>query len=136
MVDDFVAGVSRTNEEATQSAIVLAMKKHKVTDIENVEGWNKGGKPLNLGKKVPINSIEDLYEALSKGYPLYASYGAYKDGERSGHGIIVTGVSLTTGLVYTNNPWGIRGVQTFEEFLTGLPTNSAFDLETCYYLNY
>lgn len=33
--------------------------------------------------------------------------------------VIVTGVNLTKGTVYTNNPWGIVGEQTYDEFLQG-----------------
>ena len=138
MVDDFVAGISRTNEEATQSAIALAMERHRVTDINDVDAWNKGSRPLNLGKNVEINSIEDLYSALSKGYPLYVSYAAYRDGERYGHAIIVTGVNLTKGLIYTNNPWGINGYQTYEEFLSGFlgDEKSEYKFEKCFYFRY
>ena len=30
--------------------------------------------------------------------------------------VIVTGVDLNEGIIYTNNPWGVQGRQTFEEF--------------------
>lgn len=33
--------------------------------------------------------------------------------------VVATGVDLETGIVYTNNPWGISGEQTFDEFMNG-----------------
>ena len=32
---------------------------------------------------------------------------------------MLTGIDLLNNKVYTNNPWGIKGEQSFEEFLNG-----------------
>lgn len=65
-----------------------------------------------------IASINDLYTALSTHGPLYASYGQYENDERvSGHAVVITGVNLNTNRVYTNNPWGRRGRQKYEDFI-------------------
>lgn len=59
-----------------------------------------------------INNIEELYVALCIGGPLYGSYHSFK----VAHMIVVTGVDLRRKRVYTNNPWGIKGQQSFLTF--------------------
>lgn len=36
--------------------------------------------------------------------------------------VVVNGVDLEKNIVYTSNPWGIKGSQSFDEFLSG-PTS-------------
>ena len=67
---------------------------------------------------VTISSIEDLYNTLQDNGPVYAYY----PGTDSSHLVVVTGVNLYSGIVYTNNPWGNCGEQTFEEFQNGYAT--------------
>ena len=56
--------------------------------------------------------------------PLYASYGYYIDEQRkSGHAIVITGVDLYSGIIYTNNPWGVSGTQSYNEFITNFIGN-------------
>ena len=51
---------------------------------------------------------------LKKG-PIYGYY----SGESGAHLVVVTGVNIWTGTVYTNNPWGEYGEQTIKEFKQG-----------------
>lgn len=39
-----------------------------------------------------------------------------------GHIVVVTGADVYWDNVYTNNPWGNRGKQSYEEFLNGFDT--------------
>lgn len=55
-----------------------------------------------------------FYTLVDKG-PVYAYYG----GSDGAHLVVVTGANLNKGLIYTNNPWGIAGVQSYDEFLYG-----------------
>ncbi|MBR3137012.1 MAG: hypothetical protein IKG32_08385 [Clostridia bacterium] len=48
---------------------------------------------------------------------------AYYSGESSSHLVVITGVNVTKNIVYTNNPWGIKGEQSFDEFLHGFATD-------------
>ena len=60
--------------------------------------------------------VYDLYGILNKNDPVYARF---TDEENEGHLFVVTGVDTINNIVYTNNPWGKRGEQTFDEFLDG-----------------
>lgn len=33
--------------------------------------------------------------------------------------VVVTGINVEMGEIYTNNPWGVRGRQQFESFMSG-----------------
>lgn len=113
MVEDYRDGVTRTNIDATNQAISLAKQV-------NGEDWNRGAWPTNTtnlfsewGKPVP--SSENLYDYLFEYGPIYAYYSS----KQSAHLIVVTGVDLDNNIIYTNNPWGIYGEQSYEEFLSG-----------------
>ena len=83
--------------------------------------WNQGGWPSNRGARRTISSIEDLYYLLRGQGPVYAYYSNGKTGKNaSAHLVVVTGVDLDRGIVYTNNPWGIKGKQTFNQFKNGV----------------
>ena len=69
-----------------------------------------------MGEWIFIRTIDDVCKALEDG-PVYATY--YNDDYDLGHMIVVTGADPSENIVYTNNPWGVAGEQTFEEFLTG-----------------
>ena len=53
-------------------------------------------------------------EKKSANGPIYVWYGV-----PDGHWIVATGVNLTNGNVYSNNPWGVSGAQTYNQFLNG-----------------
>ena len=134
MVEDYHSGVSRNNDEATKRAIQIAQSVHGEKD------WNKGSHPQNRGRALVSNSCLAIYIALSiNNGPIEASYGQYENGERvSGHSIVITGVDVINGIVYTNNPWGIRGEQSHEEFIeifAGGQTDQGWKLDRCYYLD-
>ena len=120
MIEDYQSGSISTNEQATDKAIQLANFVH------GSEDWNRGGWPNNCtsynASGVPIkldniSSIDDLYYYLAQHGPMYAYYRRSSGG--SAHLIVITGVDLTNGIVYTNNPWGIYGKQSYEDFLNG-----------------
>ena len=54
--------------------------------------------------------------------------------------LYVTGVDISKKLVYTNNPWGAKGVQTFAEFNNGFvwgsPVKDVFHLHAIYIERY
>ena len=122
MIEDYKAGISSTQAEATQKAIELAKSVNGEKNIFGEDKWNQGAFPTNLGKKIYPDTMYDLYALLQSG-PLYAYYCAYA-GDPHPHMVVVTGVDLSTGLVHINNPWGMSGTQTFEEFLCGCYGNT------------
>jgi len=132
MVEDYHAGRSRSNDDATKHAIKIAKSVH------GEKNWNKGAVPQNRGRQLINNSCFAIYIALSNG-PIEATYGKYENGNRvSGHSVVVTGVDVVNGIVYTNNPWGIRGEQSYDEFIeifAGGESDQGWRLENCYYLN-
>ena len=88
----------------------------------------------------PRNMIEDIYYrpriffydmtiyyALKKG-PIYAFY---HDGNQ-GHYVVVTGINLFKGEVYTNNPWGMQGTQTINEFKKGFYGMRGYNMKLDY----
>lgn len=114
MIEDFYAGICRTNKKAMQRAKELATERLG----PDSSAWVTGSWPTNsrdVNGEPGIDDIYDLYHLLCTEGPVYALY----DGEDGAHLIVVTGVNLTRGIVYTNNPWGIAGEQTYEEFLGG-----------------
>ena len=130
MIEDYKNGITRTQQEAKQRAIEIAI------DLLGKENINKGGKPKNR-KMVTFNSIAEMHSVLTTHGPLYASYGLYENGERiEGHAVVVTGVNLFTGRVYTNNPWGTKGHQRYNEFLQVFvgESRNGWRLDNCYYL--
>ena len=50
----------------------------------------------------------------------------HKNG-KDAHYVVVTGVDVNNNIVYTNNPWGYKGEQTFEDFLNGFYTGNGSD---------
>ena len=86
--------------------------------------WNRGGWPTNTDRskdKRYIYSISDLYYLVRGRGPVYAYYNNGKTGsEACAHLVVVTGVDLDKGFVYTNNPWGVKGKQTFQQFKNGV----------------
>ena len=81
--------------------------------LQQIEDWNKGGWPTNLGEAVIVTNILQLYLILSINGPVYAYY---SNGKTHHHLVVVTGVDIDNNIVYTNNPWGIQGEQSFESF--------------------
>ena len=65
--------------------------------------------------------------------PIYAYYKSKPDenGNVRAHLVVVTGVDVINGLVYTNNPHNKMGVQTFYEFLNGFYDAGDYPLSHC-----
>ena len=126
MITDYYSGIVRTNSNATDEAINIAIQVNKAAGVEDKDTWDQPNNPENISTAIDINSIEVLYKFLLEFGPIYASYTdrpnnvhpsvkGYND-----HIIIVTGVDLATGCVYTNNPWGKKGMQSFNDFFNHL----------------
>ena len=113
MVDSYNNSEILNKWIAREKAIQIAQKYHNSTSKEK---WNKGGWPSNLGDRVEINSINELYDVLFNNGPVYGLYNC----DSSTHLIVITGVYVDNNLVYTNNPWGIEGKQSFEAFQKGI----------------
>ena len=116
MVEEFQSkiggGQVKTQSEAEYRAIQIANSVNSVC-------WNSGNRPQNISQSIAakdITSIDSLYEYLQNG-PIYAGFASSPE---IGHIVVVTGVDLETGVVYTNNSWGICTEQTFSEFKYGL----------------
>ncbi len=121
---------------ANQTHYTKNQAKERVLELYEESGKgetiNIGANPLNRGAPVKIENIMDVYKLVEDG-PAYASYvSAY-----GRHMVLVTGVDYQNGLIYTNNPWGYSGIQTFDEFQNGVvcgPPHSweKWDLEYMY----
>ena len=89
-------------------------------------GWNTGLPFFLQGKKAKIASVNDLYNLLVDYGPVYAAYKI--PWSFTGHIVLVTGVDVTMDKVYTNNPWGVPGEQSYSEFLDDfVPGNYQYD---------
>ena len=112
MIDSYKNDKVLTKKEAKAYAKQLAV------DLHGKEQWNQGGSPQTKKSIITAEQITDinvLYKILKDNGPVYARYA----NENNGHAIVITGVSLFSNMVFTNNPWGIRGKQTFEDFKDG-----------------
>ena len=115
MIKSHDEGVILTDEQATGAAIAMAQARTWRGD------WNRGRKPSNFGRRIVVEDVNDLYDVLYANGPVYAKYVDQSDTRRADtHLVVVTGVNVTTNTVYTNNPWGSYGAQTFDEFLNGV----------------
>ena len=113
MIEDFYSGTSRDNMSATMSAIEIAISVYG-------DNWNQGGWPTNSSNPFsergkPTPSLNEMYNILVNSGPVYAYY----RNNDSAHLVVITGVNLSKGIIYTNNPWGIAGEQNYQQFLNG-----------------
>ena len=58
--------------------------------------------------------------------PVYGYY--FNAASSSVHFVVITGVDVSEGLIYINNPWGMSGSQTFAQFLYGFYGNNSATL--------
>ena len=131
MIQSYPDEVHLTQDQAEASAIELAQARTWFGD------WNRGRNPSNLGKCITVQDAFDLYEILRENGPVYAKYVDYSDKwNKDTHLVVVTGVNIPTKTVYTNNPWGKKGAQSFDAFLSGIawdaPYSYDFRLEGVY----
>lgn len=137
MVNDWMMGLTHTLEEAYDLSYERAesilgenvengLWPYDVNDYVNVEsniytlaeqqrfGFSEFG--------LPEPDAENVYQLLVMYGPAYVTYGRYSPNDRylgnrnSGHIVVLTGIDLETGKLYTNNPWGIEGAQNWEQF--------------------
>ena len=130
MLDSYSNGNVLKNRKAREKAISIAKEYH---GSESKKIWNDGGWPSNCGERMEISNINELYDVLCNNGPVY---GYYKSND-SAHLIVITGVDVEKNIVYTNNPWGVKGVQSFEEFQNGVArkwyhTNKEYKFEAIY----
>ena len=130
-----------TQGEAVQKAIKIAKQVNGDGLEEGWAVWNDGWWPTSspdviniesgktLEQRVKIISVEnfDDLKGYVEEYPVYAYYNNEpqdEDKKIAAHLIVVTGIASAPGhpkIVTTNNPWGDSNVQTFDEFLGGIP---------------
>jgi len=130
MVEAYRKNTNWTQAQADKRAKEIARKNLG-------DNWNNPWRPDNMGRGVSINKIEDLAKYLKSNGPLYARYYDTND-YNNGHLVVVTGVDLVSGHVFTNNPWGIKGIQTFSEFVdgfAGLEDTSTYQFDKIYLIN-
>ena len=141
MIEDYHTGTTRTRTEADARAKEIAMAFHialgKGCGKPTVEKqfWNAGATPENAGDGSLPKGLLSLYLMLENG-PIYAYYWNGIPGSGA-HMVVVTGVDVTSGLVYSNNPWGYSRAQTYSAFLNGvtgtytdnMPLNSVMPLK-------
>ena len=114
MVEDYNSGIVRTKEEAHKRAREIAIYAN------GKENWNRGNWPTNASNvfgefgKEPPTLFQIFLDLKNKG-PIYAYYG----GSDGAHLVVITGVSLSKKIIYTNNPWEIYGKQTYNDFING-----------------
>lgn len=122
----FDTGSILSSDEALNAAIRLGERYHPII------GWNHGLPFFMQGRRSAVQNIEDLYFLVKAHGPVYAAY-RYRN-FFGGHIVLVTGVDLDRGYVYTNNPWGIRGAQTEAEFFSSF-VNFSNEEEPGYWLS-
>lgn len=112
------------NTRLTQSDAEKKVNELVDQALGPLKAYGSGWFPLNRGRKLKIKNIYDLEKHISAG-PLYAFYqGPYVDvgdgaTKKGAHCVVVTGVDTQNNLVFTNTPWGNKGIQTFEQFQQG-----------------
>ena len=114
MVESYYKNEKLSNWVASNRAIKLSIDKKGSWWIRT---WNSGDWPTNIGNSLGIPSnISQLKNWLIIYGPLYGYY-VHTDG--GAHLIVITGVDAKNNIVYTNNPWGIKGEQSFNDFKKG-----------------
>ena len=66
----------------------------------------------------------DSFSKLEKVIASNPAYAYYANNKNVAHLIVVTGVASAPGhdeLVTTNNPWGEKNIQTYDDFKAGIP---------------
>ena len=131
-----------TQEEADLMAISFACE-YQLDKLQidvmttGTSWWNQGGWPADIGTECLARDIESIYsirELLESG-PVYGYYNGEieNNGARTptAHLIVVTGVDVNNDIIYTNNPWGYSGKQTFEEFMHGFYMSPYENIPLC-----
>jgi len=119
MVEDYKSGIIRTSTEADKRAYDIAV------EVNGQDNWDSGNVPKTMGD-LDIGLVENISKQMRKYGPLVAIYYGYNEyGEvNAGHMVVITGVDVYRKIVYTNNPWGIKGKQSYREFRSNFVGNT------------
>ena len=112
MIECYKNGTKYSKKQADARAKEIAIARN------GAKNWNRGGWPSDLGERIGSNSIKsinDIYSILKNNGPVYAYY----SNATEAHLVVITGVDLNKGIIYTNNPWGVSGSQNYEQFKKG-----------------
>ena len=114
MIESYRNGETLSKKQADKRAKEIAIA------VNGKDNWDVGTWPTNINLKniTHVYSITELYDCLEENGPVYAYYCNSKT--KSAHLVVVTGVNLTKGLVFTNNPWGVKGTQSWAQFKKGV----------------
>ena len=115
MVESWRLNVVYSDKEAEEKARQMAIRTYKPTQHKNPE--NHFGSPEHSSTVNFLVNIYMLYYLLDQYGPIYARY---ENQFGYGHSIVITGVDVSNNIVYTNNSHGVRGQQSYEEFLNGV----------------
>ena len=121
---------SFNNNEKLKKKAADARAKEIAIAYNGADDWNRGGWPdgVDPSAQVTVGSIEALYDIVVEHGPVYAYYWNGLSGDDSAaHLVVVTGVSVYKNKVYTNNPSGKKGSQSFDAFLDGVARKSNQD---------
>ena len=92
----------------------IAVQHHGPDDLDKGERIEKIGTVI---KRDEIDGINGLYDILAHNGPVGATY--YDAKSRKAHMVVITGVDRKNDIIYSNNPQGYIGEQSYEEFLSG-----------------
>ena len=117
MIESFDNGKTYSQTEADKRAKELAIK------CNGAHNWDAGNWPdgVDPSNKTYANDIESIYNLLFSNGPVYAYY--VDSSNTTAHLVVITGVSVDSNKVFTNNPWGISGTQSFSDFQQGVARN-------------
>ena len=113
MISSYKEGKVYTQRQAKRNSIE---RSKIINGSQKRSEWNVMGWPSDAGEPIEVRSIRELCYILVIYGPLYANY----QRDKGGHCIVVTGVDVNNDIVFTNNPWGIQGEQSFSEFTNGV----------------
>ena len=133
MIVDFRNKTDKTQEEATDAAIDLAKSITDDNELrDNPNAWNRGSMPTNITGDWRNfgEDYEFLYSALKTCGPLYAIYA--DESMSFSHITVITGINLTTGLVFSNDPT----LGSLAESYSGFKTKTAYFAGTPLMLNF
>ena len=136
MIEDYENKTMRSNDEATARAVEIAKSR-----VSPGKKWNVGGWPGNYDKdkEIRIFHSQEVFSVLLialKNGPAYAFYCNGIPGTTT-HLVVVTGLDISNGLVYTNDPLNSTGrasVQSIDEFFRGSASAGAGSGKPLYWI--
>ena len=137
MIENFQMGMNMTQTQADTRAQQIAESIYGTG--KNPDGsykWNRGGWPTNSrdvkNQRESLKNVENFSDLMRYllSNPIYAYYnnGLPASNQKSAaHLIVVTGTVSAPGhpdLVTSNNPWGDKNIQTYNDFVNEIPGDS------------